>query len=60
MGWVRNENVSVLDEKIVDKFMKFSKMRFSMECFTTDFLRFTRTSVKICLMGGWLSTGYQI
>ena len=29
-----------LGQKIVDKFIKLSKIGFSMECFITDFLQF--------------------
>ena len=46
-------------QNIVDKYIKLSKVGFSMECFTADFLQFLSTTVKICLLGGRLDTCHQ-
>ena len=35
-----------LGENIADKLTNLSKIRFSMECFTADFLRFSSTTFK--------------
>ena len=44
-----------LGQKIVDKFMKLSKISFSMECYTADFCNFPEQMLKICLLGGaWI------
>ena len=45
---------------IVDKFTKSSKIVFSTECFTTDFLQFSSTNVKIGRLGGRLGALHQI
>ena len=37
-----------LGQKIVDKFMKLSKISFSMECYTADFCNFPEQMLKIC------------
>ena len=31
-----------------------------MERFTSDFLRFSSTNIKVCLLGDLLGTGHQI
>ena len=38
-----------LGQKVGDKFTKLSKIGFSMECFTDDFLRLLSKNVKIWL-----------
>ena len=44
-----------LRQKTVDKFMKLSKISFSMECYTADFCNFPEQMLKICLLGGaWI------
>ena len=44
-----------LGQKIVDKFMKLSKISFSMECYTADFCNFPEQMLKIYLLGGaWI------
>ena len=43
---------------IVDKCKKLRKIVFSMECFTADFLPFSSTRVKICLLA--CPPGYSI
>lgn len=40
-----------LGQNIVDKLMKLSKVDFSIECFTVDFLQFFRKTVKIYFFG---------
>ena len=40
-----------LGQNIVDKLMKLSKVDFSIECFTVDFLQFSRPTVKIYFLG---------
>ena len=41
---------------IVDKFLKLSKIGFSMERFAVDFLKCLSTTVKICLSDDQLGT----
>ena len=48
-----------LGQNIVDKFTKLSKIGFSMERFTADFLQFSNATVKIYLLGGRLDTHVQ-
>ena len=40
--------------------MKLSKIGFSVECFTADFLQFFTKNVKIWVLIGRLGTRYQI
>ena len=47
------------EQNIVDEFMKFSKIGFSIERFTADFSQFSGTTVKICLYGGRLGTRHH-
>ena len=53
-GFSKNYNHG---KKIVDKVRKLSKIAFSMECFTADFLQFSSTDFKNYLLGGRLGTG---
>ena len=46
-------------QNIVDKLMKLSKIGFSMECFTADFLQFFSATVKICLWDSRLGNCHQ-
>lgn len=39
------------EKNIVGKLRKFGKIEFSVKCFTTDFLHFSSTTVKICCVG---------
>ena len=59
----RNENKYFrsynLRQKIVDKFTKLSDIGFPLECFSTGFLRFSSTNVKICILGGQLGNRLQ-
>ena len=48
-----------LRQKIVDKFTKLSDIGFPLECFSTGFLRFSSTNVKICILGGQLGNRLQ-
>ena len=48
-----------LRQKIVDKFTKLSDIGFPLECFSTGFLRFFSTKVKICILGGQLGNRLQ-
>ena len=48
-----------LRQKIVDKFTKLSDIGFPLECFSTGFLRFSSTKVKICILGGQLGNHLQ-
>ena len=41
-----------LRQLVVDKFTKKHKIGFSVESFTTDFLRFSSSNDKICFLGG--------
>ena len=43
-----------LRQKIVGKFTKLSDIGFPLECFSTGFLRFSSTNVKICILVGQL------
>ena len=49
-----------LGQKVVDKLVKLSKVDFSMEYVTADFLRDLTKGVKIWLFGDRLSTCHQI
>ena len=49
-----------LGQKVGDKLTKLSKIGFSMEWFTADFLQFFTKNVKIWLLVGRLSTRHQI
>ena len=46
-------------QRVVDKYTKLSKMHVYMERFTTSFSQFSCINVKICFMGGRLSTCYH-
>ena len=48
-----------LGQKVVDKLTKLSKIDFSMECFTADFLQDFTKIVKAWLLRGRLSTCHQ-
>ena len=48
-----------LRQKIVGKFAKLSDVGFPLECFSTGFLRFSSTNVKICILGGQLGNRLQ-
>ena len=53
----RNKNIYNLGQKIGDKFTKFSKIGFSMECFTAGFLQlFTKKLQNLAF--GW-TAGYS-
>ena len=54
------EQTYSLGQGVRDKFTKLSKIDFSMDCFTADFLRLFTESVKIWLFGGRLGTRHQI
>ena len=41
---------------VIEKSIKLSNTGFSMKCFTADISHFYSTTVKICLLGGQLST----
>ena len=47
-----------LEQKVVEKFTKLSKIGFSMECFAADFSQFSRTSVSkfAFWVAGWVLT----
>lgn len=48
---VRLERISTTTlDNTVDKLMKSCKIDFSMQCFTVDFLWYSSTKVKICLL----------
>ena len=47
-------------QKVGDKLTKLSKTGSSMECFTSDFLRFFTKKCQIWLLGGRLGTRHQI
>ena len=49
-----------LGQNIVDKLMKLSKLSFSMEFFTVDFLQFSSVIVTICLMGDHPGTRHRL
>ena len=52
--WTKLEKICFRDslgQNIVDKLMKLSKVDFSIECFTVDFLQFFRKTVKIYFLG---------
>ena len=49
----------IFSRKIVDKFIKLSKIGFSVEYFTGDFSQFSSVFLRICLVGGRLGTRYQ-
>ena len=59
--WVRGTSnllvVNNLGQKLGDKFTKFSKIGFSMECVTADFLQFF-TKIPQILTFGW-TAGYS-
>ena len=48
-----------LRQKIVGKFAKLSDVGFPLECFSTGFLRFSSTNIKICILGGQLGNRLQ-
>ena len=49
----------LLPQTIFDK-RKLSIIGFSMECFTADFSKFSRTTFKICFFGCLLSISHQL
>ena len=49
-----------LGQKIGDKLTKLSKIGFSMECFTADFLRFFTEKRQNLALVGQLGTRHQI
>lgn len=57
MGRVRNERN--LGQNIADKFTKLNKIDLFMECFTTDLMQFSNTSIKIYLLCSMLGTHDQ-
>ena len=57
MGRVRNERNLV--QNIADKFTKLNKIDLFMECFTTDLMQFSSTSIKIYLLCSMLGTHDQ-
>ena len=46
-------------QNMLDKFTKLSKIRFSLECFTADFLQVSSTTIKIYLLRDRLGTHHQ-
>ena len=48
-----------LGQNIVNKLTKLSKIGYSMEYFTADFLQFSSSTIKIYLMRDRLSTQHQ-
>ena len=57
---VDNAATCNLGQKFVDKLTELSKIDFSLECFTADFLRDFAKIVKIWLLVGWLNICHQI
>ena len=57
---VISSQVTILNKELWKKLTKVSEIDFSMECFTADFLRDFTINIKIWLLGGRLSTSYQI
>ena len=46
-------------QNVEDKFMKLSKIGFSMKCFTADFPQYFSTEVNICLLADQLATHFR-
>ena len=55
----QNENSYNLVPKVADKFTKLSKIGFSMDCFTADFLRLFTEKCQNLALGGRLGTCHQ-
>ena len=49
-----------LGKNVAGKVTKLSKISFSIERFTDDFLQFSKTTAQICLLVGWLGTSHQL
>ena len=51
--------ICLFKQNIIKKFMKISKIGFSIQHFMADFWQFSSTTVKTCLLGGQVVTSHQ-